>query len=164
MTDVLDTVPQADRIDTGVVNVLAISEGLSQAVADTYRLLFKSHAYHWNVEGPLFYSLHTLTEAQYQDLFAAADELAERIRALGQLAPATFDELTKMSTIKDLKSMPSAQEMIEDLASDHEMLAKKMHAVAELAEKHKDIVTADMVTARSGTHEKAAWMLRATAS
>lgn len=164
MSAVMDVTPKTDKIDTGVKDPKAIAKALGEALADTYRLLFKSHAYHWNVEGPLFYSLHTLTEAQYQDLFAAADELAERIRALGQLAPATFDELTKMSTIKDLKSMPSAQEMIEDLASDHEMLAKKMHAVAELAEKHKDIVTADMVTARSGTHEKAAWMLRATAS
>ncbi|RID93457.1 DNA starvation/stationary phase protection protein [Gemmobacter lutimaris] len=163
MTDVLDTVPQADRIDTGVVNVLAISEGLSQAVADTYRLLFKSHAYHWNVEGPLFHPIHLLTEEQYNDLFTAADDLAERMRALGRLAPFQLDAMAKGSIITDPAKLPSAHEMIEDLASDHEAVAKRMRKVIAAAEKGNDPVTADLLTGRCAAHEKAAWMLRATA-
>ena len=64
-----------------------ISKSLSQVLADTYVLYLKSHAYHWNVTGPLFASLHLLFETQYNELHAAADVIAERIRALGRHAP-----------------------------------------------------------------------------
>lgn len=163
MSEALKTVPKPDRIETGVGRVSEIVKGLNTALADTYCLLFKSHAYHWNVEGPLFHSIHVLTEAQYQNLFAAADELAERIRALGQLAPSQLGEVMAMSAIKDKARLPSAQAMVEDLASDHEAVAKRMHSAIEAAEKAGDPVTADLLTGRCAFHEKAAWMLRATA-
>ena len=37
----------------------AIAKALSQVLADTYMLYIKTHAYHWNVTGPLFSALHT---------------------------------------------------------------------------------------------------------
>ncbi len=163
MSDALKAVPHKDRIDTGVIDVTAISKGLVESLADTYRLLFKSHAYHWNVEGPLFHSIHVLTEAQYTDLFTAADDLAERIRALGQLAPFQLAAITKASVVRDLDRLPSAQEMVEDLAADHEAIAKRMRAVIATADEGEDPVTADLLTGRCAFHEKAAWMLRATA-
>jgi starvation-inducible DNA-binding protein len=163
MTDAMDVVPAAEAVKTGVRDVKPLAKALAEALADTYRLVFKTHAYHWNVEGPMFFSIHHLTEAQYEDLFAAADDLAERIRSLGQLTPLTLNEIIAASVVKDAKSLPSAQAMVEDLVSDHEQVAKRMHALIELAEKHKDPVTADMVTGRSAFHEKAAWVLRATA-
>ncbi|MFZ1727383.1 MAG: DNA starvation/stationary phase protection protein [Albidovulum sp.] len=163
MTDVMEIVPQAAAVKTGVGDVKPLARALAEALADTYRLVFKSHAYHWNVEGPLFLPIHKLTEEHYENLFAAADELAERIRALGQLTPFTLSDIVEASHVKDAKSLPSALAMVEDLARDHEKVAERMHSLIELAEKHKDPVTADMITGRSAFHEKAAWMLRATA-
>src|SRR5580700_10405042 len=55
---------------------------LVNVVSDTYLLMIKTHGYHWNVTGPLFPQLHLFLETQYNELFAAADEVAERIRAL----------------------------------------------------------------------------------
>lgn len=163
MSDALKSVPGSDKIDTGITGVTAIAKGLSDSLADTYRLLFKSHAVHWNVEGPIFHSIHVLTEAQYTDLFKAADDLAERIRALGRIAPFQISEITKMSCVKDLAKLGSAQEMVEDLASDHEAVVRRMRDVIGQAEKGDDVATADLLTARCAFHEKAAWMLRATA-
>ncbi len=158
-----EVAPKTDRVKTGVKDPKALAAGLTKAVADTYRLVFKTHAYHWNVEGPLFFSIHHLTEAQYKDMFDAADAVAERIRALGQLAPASMAEVMKLSVIKDMDALPSAIDMVEDLASDHERVARRYHDLVELAEDHRDPVTADLATARSAFHEQAAWMLRATA-
>lgn len=163
MSDVLKAVPNADTIKTGVTHTAIIAKGLSEALADTYRLLFKSHTYHWNVEGPMFHSIHILTEGQYNDLFAAADDLAERIRALGKLAPARLEDIIQMSCVKDNKNLPSAQAMVEDLAVDHEAISKRMHDLITKAEDGNDPVTADLLTSRCAFHEKAAWMLRATA-
>ncbi|PPB81178.1 starvation-inducible DNA-binding protein [Albidovulum inexpectatum] len=163
MSDKLDITPSNEKVDTGVEKASAIASELAKVLADTYRLVFKTHAYHWNVEGPLFYSIHNLTEAQYEDMFTAADELAERIRALGKLAPARLADVTKASVIKDADDLPSAIAMCEELARDHERVAKRFHDVIKVAEDNNDPVTADLATARSAFHEQAAWMLRAIA-
>jgi starvation-inducible DNA-binding protein len=163
LSEVLKTIPHKDKVATGVDNAPEVAKGLATALADTYRLLFKTHAYHWNVEGPLFFPIHKLSEMQYENLFAAADELAERIRALGLLTPASLSEITKLSVVKDKDSLPSAQVMVEDLAADHEAIAKRMREVISMADEDNDPVTADLLTGRCAFHEKAAWMLRATA-
>nr|WP_323778275.1 DNA starvation/stationary phase protection protein [Amylibacter sp.] len=161
MTSPLNVVPSEHDVKSGVQNPDGLAQGLRDVLADTYRLMFKTHAYHWNVEGPLFFSLHKLTEEQYQNLFEAADVLAERIRALGQLAPSKMAEILADSVIADLDDQPSAGDMVADLAKDHEAVAHRMHALVRLAGKHGDVVTEDLATARSAFHEQAVWMLKA---
>ncbi len=163
MTDALAATPSPDTVETGVRDTGPIANGLADVLADTYRLVFKTHAYHWNVEGPAFYSMHKLTEEQYENMFAAADTLAERIRALGHLAPSRMDEILNRSKIKDASGELSAGGMAQDLAASHERIAHRLHALAELASSRRDIVTEDLATARSAFHEQAAWMLRALA-
>ncbi|WP_299695038.1 DNA starvation/stationary phase protection protein [uncultured Tateyamaria sp.] len=163
MSNALNVVPTEDTVSTGVRDTGVIAEGLADVLADTYRLVFKSHAYHWNVEGPLFYSVHNLTEEHYEDMFGAADELAERIRALGHLAPTSMADIVARSRIEDATGQLTTEEMIMDLAQDHERIAHRFHALIEMVEERKDPVTEDMATERSAFHEKAAWMLRALA-
>jgi starvation-inducible DNA-binding protein len=161
MTNALNVVPQTDSVETGVKNVPAMTQGLEQALADTYRLIFKTHGVHWNVEGPLFYAVHNLTEEQYENLFEAADELAERIRALGQLAPASLSSIVANSVVQDEEAPRSAGEMCEDLAEDHARVAARLRGLIEAAGAQGDPVTEDLATERAAFHEKAAWMLRA---
>lgn len=163
MTDALATIPEPTKVNTGVANTETLADGLARALSDTYRLLLKTHVYHWNVEGPLFFGIHTLTEDQYGDLFAATDVLAERIRALGQLAPMSVASLLRGAEIGEIPDAPSAQQMVDDLVHDHEALAAQLHMLITLAGKHGDDVTADLATERAGFHEKSAWMLRAIA-
>ena len=164
MADALQVIPTADEIKTGVQDAPKVAEGLADVLADTYRLIFKTHAYHWNVTGPTFYSVHKLTDDQYANMFDAADELAERIRALGQLAPYRMNDIMNRSRVEDREQLPSAGEMVEELAKDHELLAHRLHALIELSGKHRDPVTEDLATERSAFHEEAAWMLRAIAT
>ena len=69
-----------EKLETGIDDRESLAKALSACLADTYILMVKTQAYHWNVVGPLFYSIHKLTEEHYENLFAAADEVAERIR------------------------------------------------------------------------------------
>ena len=164
MTEVLEIKPSADKVKSGVKGAEKVAPALSDVLADTYRLIFKTHAYHWNVTGPLFYSIHKLTDEQYENMFTAADEIAERIRALGQLAPHRMDDIVNRSEISDRDELPSARVMVEDLAKDHETVANRLHQVIELAGNHNDPVTEDLATERSAFHEECAWMLRAIAA
>jgi starvation-inducible DNA-binding protein len=161
MSDVLDIKPHIEHPDLGIDGRKRLAERLADIVADTYVLLVKTQGYHWNVVGPLFVSLHKLTEEHYEDLFAAGDELAERIRTLGYPAPASLRAMIKDSRISEAKGNPTAEEMVENLVADHETLVRQLREITELAEESHDQGTADMLTERLKAHEKAIWMLRA---
>ncbi|HEX6946511.1 MAG TPA: Dps family protein [Acidimicrobiia bacterium] len=141
-----------------------IVEGLAEMLADTYSLYLKTQGYHWNVEGPMFRSLHLLFEEQYQELAEGIDLLAERIRALGEFAPASFAEFSELSSITQPKRVPDAVKMVEDLVEGHETVIKKARDLVSTAEEADDVGTADLVTGRIEAHEKASWMLRSTAA
>ncbi len=140
------------------------ADALQKLLADTYALYLKTHGYHWNVEGPHFQQLHALFMEQYTEMWNAVDELAERIRALGKYAPSSYSQMAALSSIEEEKGEPNWQAMVTSLARGHEEVAKSARLVLRVAEEIGDDATADVVTPRVTLHEKAAWMLRATAS
>ena len=139
-----------------------VAEALSRSVADTYTLFASTQGLHWNVQGPLFYSVHKMTEEQYQDMFEAIDDLAERIRTLGFPAPATLSEMAALSAIDELDAGGDVRAQIEQLIAGNERLPQGMRDAVEKAEALNDVKTADLLTERLGVHEENAWMLRAT--
>ena len=137
-----------------------IGGALAGVLADTYLLYLKTQNFHWNVTGFAFGELHQLFENQYVDLAAAADELAERIRAIGQIAPGSFTQFRELSKIDEAKDVPPAERMVEILAKDHQHVVRRMREVLELTESVGDSETGDMMIRRMQTHAKQAWMLR----
>ena len=159
LTGIMQAKPRTEAVETGLeARVRGTTATALQSILDaTYRLLVKTQIHHWNVVGPLFHPLHLLTEAQYQDLFAAVDVIAERIRALGRptAAPVIGTEKGKVVEM-------SAAQLVEDLVTDHEALSRELRKAAVAAEENDDVVTHDLLVARLAVHEKAVWMLRAT--
>jgi starvation-inducible DNA-binding protein len=137
-----------------------IAEGLSKLLADTFTLYLKTHNFHWNVTGPMFRTLHIMFEEQYNELWTASDTLAERIRALGLFAPATYKEFGRLSSIKEEDGIPAATDMIRLLVEGHEAAARTARTTITIAEEASDAPTADLLTERMQVHEKTAWMLR----
>jgi len=138
----------------------AIAHGLSVLLADTYTLYLKTHNYHWNVTGPMFQTLHTLFETQYTELAVAVDDIAERIRALGEFAPGSYKEYARLTNLKEADGIPAAEEMIKDLVKGQEAIAKTARSIVPVADGASDEVTLDLLTQRMTVHEKNAWMLR----
>lgn len=139
------------------------ADAIAGLLASTYTLYLKTHGYHWNVEGPLFQQLHTLFMEQYTEMSVAVDDLAERIRALGHLAPVSYSAMAELSSVEEETGSPDWRSMVQNLASGHEQVAKNAREVLRVAESVGDDATADVVTPRITLHEKTAWMLRATA-
>ncbi|WP_428245951.1 Dps family protein [Ferrovibrio sp.] len=150
------------EIDIGIAEKdrKKIADGLSRLLADTYTLYLKTHNYHWNVTGPMFQTLHLMFETHYNELALAVDAIAERIRALGVAAPGTYAKFVKLSSIKEVETIPAATDMIKDLVKGHEAVARTARAVFPVADKASDEPTADLLTQRLQVHEKTAWMLR----
>ena len=138
----------------------AVARHLSKLLADTYSLYLKTHSFHWNVTGPQFNSLHLMFETQYNALWLAADEVAERIRTLDVFAPGSYSQFAELSSIKDEPGVPDWQEMVGQLVEGHEIVAATARDALKAANAAGDDGTADMVTGRLKEHEKTAWMLR----
>ncbi|PKO59803.1 MAG: DNA starvation/stationary phase protection protein [Betaproteobacteria bacterium HGW-Betaproteobacteria-19] len=150
------------EIDIGInkEDRASIADGLSRLLADSYTLYLTTHNFHWNVTGPMFNTLHLMFEAQYNELALAVDLIAERIRALGFPAPATYREFQKLTSMSEPEGVPSATEMIRLLVQGQEAVVRTARSVAPLADKVSDEPTLDLLTQRMQVHEKTAWMLR----
>jgi starvation-inducible DNA-binding protein len=152
----------APQIDTGISKKdrAAIAAGLSKLLADNYTLYLKTHSFHWNVTGPMFNTLHLMFETQYNELWLANDQIAERIRSLGYPAPGTYEEYVKLASVKETPGQPKAEEMVRLLVEGNEAVVRTARSVFPVVDKAGDEPTADLLTQRMQIHEKNAWMLR----
>jgi starvation-inducible DNA-binding protein len=155
-----NTAPPAINIGISVADRKKIAQGLSAFLADSYTLYLMTHNFHWNVTGPQFTSLHQLFMTQYTEQWTALDQIAERIRALGHPAPATYMEFHTLASIKEVSGVPKAEEMVRHLVMAQEATARTARNLYPLVDKANDQPTADLLTQRIEIHEKTAWMLR----
>ncbi len=137
-----------------------LAAGLEGFLADSYLLMGKTQACHWNVTGPNFNGLHALFEAQYKDLFEAVDVIAERMRALGAPAPASTGAMLAKASLKDSAKIPDAMGMVRMLAEDHAAMSRSATQLAGTAGAEDDLATQDLLAGRIAVHDKARWMLR----
>ncbi|MDP2275944.1 MAG: Dps family protein [Archangium sp.] len=149
-------------VDIGIAEAdrRAIADGLNALLADNYALYLKTHAFHWNVTGPMFQTLHLMFETHYNELWLANDLIAERIRALGFHVRATYAAFSKLSSIPETEGVPEATDMVRELTKGHETCARTARSIFPRAEKGGDESTVDLLTQRLQIHEKTAWMLR----
>jgi len=152
--------------NTASINAKAknsVEKALQETLANSFMVYFKTHSFHWNVEGAHFHSLHGMFEEQYNEIWAALDDIAERLRALDAYAPLNFATLSKHAAIDETGQMPDAMSMVKMLADDNAALVSQMQDAVIVAQEAGDEATADLLIGRIAAHEKAAWMLRSTA-
>ena len=157
------TGPAAASIDIGISKQdrAAIAAGLSKLLADTYTLYLTTHNFHWNVTGPMFNSLHDMFMTQYTELWNAVDPIAERIRAVGHVAPGSYAEFGKLSSLPDAPATPpKALKMVRILVEGHEAVARTARSLLPVVEAASDEPTTDILVQRLTVHEQTAWMLR----
>lgn len=136
-----------------------VVELLSQLLGSTYVLYTKTQNFHWNLIDPRFSQLHKFFEEQYDELAEAVDEIAERIRMLGEKSPGSMLQFLKLSILKESTEELSADQMLEQLADNHTLIADTLRFWIDESSKRGDEGTTDMMIARLRAHEKQAWML-----
>lgn len=139
---------------------VTIANGLAALLADSYSLYLKTHNFHWNVTGPMFNTLHLMFETHYTELALAVDLIAERIRALGFIAPGSYSEFAKLSKVTEHSGDTDATDMVKYLIEAHEVVIKTAREIIAIADEANDQVTLDLLTQRLQVHEKTVWMLR----
>lgn len=137
-------------------------KALSVLLADEHILYTKTRNAHWNVEGADFHAMHVFFESQYDELEEIIDEVAERIRQLGQVAPGSLKDFVQLSTLTEKKlSKNDSQSFIKALLEDQESVISYIREVVSKMDDSKDFGTEDFLVGLLEKHEKMAWMLRA---
>jgi starvation-inducible DNA-binding protein len=139
----------------------AVVDGLKTLLADSYALMAQTHVAHWNVEGPSFFELHEAFQRQYEELFTAIDEIAERIRALEAYSLGGLATLAKASQVAELAigALP-AKDYVAHLVEAHELVCASARTLREHAGESGDLETQDLAIGRIRVHEKTLWMLK----
>ena len=144
------------------LNTSPVADALKTLLADSYALYLKTQNYHWNVTGPNFKPLHLLFEEQYTDLAMAIDEIAERIRTLGDKAPGNWKAYAALTSIQDGNENADATAMVSEITKDQGVLVHTLKQALEAAQEVGDEVSIGLIVDRMAVHEKNAWMLRSS--
>jgi starvation-inducible DNA-binding protein len=138
----------------------AISAAINPLVADIFALYVKTKNFHWHVSGPHFRDYHLLLDEQAEQIFAATDELAERVRKIGGTTLRSIGHIAKLQRVKDNDAeFVAPQAMLRELRDDNEALAHNMRAAHEVAEKHNDVATTSLLETFIDQAERRAWFL-----
>lgn len=134
---------------------------LEKFLASESVLNLKIRNYHWNVEGSQFGGLHSFFEWLYNSSSEHIDEIAERIRMLGEKSPATMKDFLEKSFISEETNLElNSSDMLSNLLSDTEKTIQEIRKSIEIISETNDFGTEDFLVASMQNYEKTAWMLR----
>ena len=133
-------------------------DALQSLLANTYVLAVKIQNFHWNVEDSRFYMLHNFFSLQYDSLIEAIDEIAERIRMLGEYVAGSMTTYLKIATIQEAKTSCDGNFMLRELTKDHQEIISMIRKSIECVSATKDQGSLDFLIVRLQEHEKMAWI------
>ena len=137
-----------------------IIESLRVLEADYSVFYRKLRAFHWNVNGPQFFTLHQKFEQLYNAFALKVDELAERALTLGGQPIPTYRAVLDAARLEEMPEMPDAMGMVEALYRDLKKINGWTREVIDQAGDAGDIGTSSMLEDFAVEGEKEAWMLR----
>ena len=138
----------------------AIVESLQKQVANAFILYLNYKHYHWQTFGPLFRDLHRLFDEFAEEVYGTIDELAERVRMIGQNPVSRIEDFLKTASIQSAKQSTDMREMIREANENSLQIIKEMREAVRIADDNDDPGTADVFTRFVQIHEKQEWWLR----
>ena len=137
-----------------------VVENLRRQVANAFVLHLNYKHYHWQTFGPLFRDLHLLFDEFGGAVLASIDELAERVRMIGQDPPARLNEIGDLATVAPAAPHSTMSEMAEEARSNALLVIRELRAAVKIADEHNDPGTVDLLSRLVQVYEKQEWWLR----
>ena len=125
-----------------------------------FGLYFKTHSFHWNIEGSDFVQYHTYLDGLYNGLWANTDIIAEKIRMLGAFAPTGLSRMIELSAVEETDAIPSALSMFDEIRADNEKMITQIRAGIVLADGANEPAISNFLQDLLDQHQKHAWFLR----
>ena len=125
-----------------------------------FGLYFKSHSFHWNVEGPDFPEYHGFLGDFYDELFDNVDNIAEKIRMLGAYTPTGLSRMLELSDIDETGIIPSPLMMFQELLADNQRLIHHIRAGIQAADDANEPAISNFLQDLLDQRQKKNWMLK----
>ena len=140
--------------------VAKISNSLNALLADVFSLYVKTKNFHWHMAGPHFRDYHLLLDEQSEQIFAATDDIAERVRKIGGVTLHSIGQMARLQRIVDNdQDIVPAQHMLTELCEDNAQLAVHLRSAHSLCDEYGDVATASLIENWIDEAERRVWFL-----
>ena len=140
-----------------------IASAMTVILADMFALYIKTKNFHWHVSGPHFHDYHLLFDEQSEQILAATDAIAERVRKIGGRTLRSIGHIARIQRVADNdEGYVSPEDMLEELQEDNSKLADRLRGVHELCDQRGDIAGASLIENWIDEAERRAWFLYET--
>src|SRR5499433_1701758 len=137
-----------------------ISGALNILLADMFALYLKTKNFHWHVSGPHFRDYHLLLDEQGEQIFAATDAIAERVRKIGGTTLRSIGHIGRLQRIEDNDAdFVTPKDMLAELRDDNKQLVAHMRETHDLCEERGDVATASLLEVWIDEAERRTWFL-----
>jgi starvation-inducible DNA-binding protein len=164
MTDTSRTGAKKARVepaaDLGREGIEEISNELRRLLADVFALYLKTKNFHWHMTGRHFRDYHLLLDEQAEQIFAMADDVAERSRKIGGTTLRSIGDISKHQRLKDNdRDTLTPEEMLRDLRADNRELTRFLRITHEVCQTYNDVATASLIENWIDETERRTWFL-----
>src|SRR5262245_40544754 len=137
-----------------------ISGALTTLLADMFALYLKTKNFHWHVSGPHFRDYHLMLDEQGEQIFAATDAIAERVRKIGGTTLRSIGHIGRLQRLMDNDAdFVTPEDMLAELRDDNKQLTASMRETHDLCDEHGDVATASLLEVWIDEAERRTWFL-----
>jgi starvation-inducible DNA-binding protein len=137
-----------------------VADALNGILANSFALYLKTKNFHWHVSGPHFRDYHLMLDEQAADVLGTTDEIAERVRKIGNTTLRSIGDIARHQTIKDNDDQfVSAHDMLVELREDNLKLVEQLHEAKDIVDDAKDNATSGLLDDWTDRAERRAWFL-----
>ena len=140
--------------------VRSVAEALNGILADSFALYLKTKNFHWHVSGPHFRDYHLMLDEQAAEIFAATDDIAERVRKTGNTTLRSIGDIARHQTLSDNDApFVAPGDMLTELRDDNLKLVEALRDAKDLADTARDNATSAVIDDWTDQAERRAWFL-----
>ena len=137
-----------------------VAQALNGLLADSFALYIKTKNFHWHVSGPHFRDYHLMLDEQATEIFAATDDIAERVRKTGNTTLRSIGDIARHQSIRDNdRDFVTAADMLSELRDDNLKLVESLRDAKDIADSARDNATSAMIDDWTDQAERRAWFL-----
>lgn len=154
------TAPLTTPTDLGTNAVKEISGALTILLADMFALYMKTKNFHWHVSGSHFRDYHLLLDEQADQIFAATDGIAERVRKVGGTTLRSIGHVSRLQRVSDNDAdYVTPLDMLAELRDDNLQLIAHMRETHELCADSGDVASTSLLEVWIDEAERRTWFL-----
>ena len=151
------------------MNAIGLNEQGSKDLAAKLNILLANYhlfyinvrGYHWNIKGEKFFELHVKFEELYNNIVLKIDEIAERIKTLGETPLHTYTDYLQQSAITERKNVSSGNDAVQDILDALKQLLLLQRDILNISAEANDEGTNALMSDYIREQEKIVWMYNA---